>query len=258
MKPLGIQIHSVRELAEKDFIGTIRQLAEIGYKGIECARLYDYSPGELRKALDDLGMVCIGRHGSVPAPDNVNEIVDVAKTLGADVCISSLDPQHFESADKIKAAAERFRQGRELLRPHGVSMAYHNHFWEWNLVDGILGYEMFLELAGDMALELDTYWTAVGQVQFGVADTVEIIRRHRKQIPLLHLKDGPLTKGEPRAANVAVGKGKMDIPACINAADPQVLQWLIVEFDQCKSDILQAVRDSYEYLTTNGLAKGSK
>ena len=43
----------------------------------------------------------------------------------------------------------------------------------------------------------------------------EIVKRYAKQLPLLHIKDGPLVKGQP---HTAVGSGKMNIPACINAA----------------------------------------
>jgi hypothetical protein len=55
---------------------------------------------------------------------------------------------------------------------------------------------------------------------------------------------------------VAVGQGKMDIPAIIDAADPDLLRWLIVELDACDTDMLTAVADSYRYLTENGLAEG--
>jgi len=48
---------------------------------------------------------------------------------------------------------------------------------------------------------------------------------------------------------VAVGQGKMNIPAVIKAADPEVLEWLIVELDACDTDMTTAVRESYEYLS---------
>jgi hypothetical protein len=57
---------------------------------------------------------------------------------------------------------------------------------------------------------------------------------------------------------LAVGSGKMDVPAVINAADPKVLQWLVVELDNCATDMLTAVAQSYAYLTHNGLAQGNK
>ena len=56
----------------------------------------------------------------------------------------------------------------------------------------------------------------------------------------------------------AVGSGKVDIKAAIAAADPNVLQWLIVELDRCDTDMWAAVSQSYTYLTQNNLAAGNK
>ena len=57
---------------------------------------------------------------------------------------------------------------------------------------------------------------------------------------------------------VAVGQGNMDIPGVIEAGDPEMLRWLIVELDHCDTDMLQAVTDSYTYLIDNELAEGNR
>jgi hypothetical protein len=44
----------------------------------------------------------------------------------------------------------------------------------------------------------------------------------------------------------------------VAAADPNVLKWLVVELDRCATDMTEAVRGSYQYLTSNGLAAGNK
>ena len=59
--------------------------------------------------------------------------------------------------------------------------------------------------------------------------------------------------------NVAVGTGVMDIAGCGAAADRHPgIEWLIVEFDYCDGSPIEAVRASYDYLATNGLAVGSR
>ena len=87
MKPIGIQLYSVREQAEKDFLGVLKALAAMGYKGVELAGLGKMSAAEFRKVVDDLGMVACSAHGPIPTPENVNELVDVAKTLGYDLLV---------------------------------------------------------------------------------------------------------------------------------------------------------------------------
>jgi sugar phosphate isomerase/epimerase len=72
---------------------------------------------------------------------------------------------------------------------------------------------------------------------------------------MLHIKDGLIDPPQP---HTAVGAGKLDMPAIIGAADPNVLEWLVVELDSCATDMMQAVADSYRYLVDAGLGYGNK
>jgi len=74
------------------------------------------------------------------------------------------------------------------------------------------------------------------------------------RVPLLHIKDGPLDKDAPM---VAVGQGKMEFEPIIRAG-AEAVQWLIVELDRCATDMLEAVAQSYDYLTNRGLARGKQ
>ena len=100
-----------------------------------------------------------------------------------------------------------------------------------------------------IACEIDTYWAA----NFGAVNPAEVVARYAARTPLLHNKDGPLVKDEILRPG---GAGKMDVPSVIAAADDSVLEWLIVEMDNCDRDVFQGVAESYEYLVSNGLAKG--
>ena len=55
----------------------------------------------------------------------------------------------------------------------------------------------------------------------------------------------------------AVGHGLMNVPGIVNATD-QTADWYIVEQDRSNNDRLEAVQESYTYLTANGLARGKK
>ena len=43
MLPIAIQVYSVREDAERDFTGTMKQIKYAGYEGVELAGLYGIS-----------------------------------------------------------------------------------------------------------------------------------------------------------------------------------------------------------------------
>ena len=55
-----------------------------------------------------------------------------------------------------------------------------------------------------------------------------------------------------------LGTGKMNIPAVIEACDPAVNQWVIVELDNCCIDMMRAIKMSYRYMVSNGLAAGNR
>ncbi|MBZ0212619.1 MAG: sugar phosphate isomerase/epimerase, partial [Nitrospirae bacterium] len=71
----------------------------------------------------------------------------------------------------------------------------------------------------------------------------------------MHMKDGPFVKGEP---HVAVGSGNLDVGAVMKARNRDVLKWVVVELDECATDMVQAVEDSYRYLVGNGYAGGNR
>ncbi len=251
MKPISVQLYSLRHAAGEDLPGVLKQLAEIGYKGVEFAGLYDHAPKDVRTMLDDLGLVVSSAHMSIPTDQNVNEIVDVAGVIGAEIVVAGAGPESFQNPDSILEVAGEFEAAVQVVAPHGLRVCYHNHWWEMVDMDGRSGLELLLTEAPNLRSELDVYWAC----DFGKVDVPALVAEYNARIPLLHLKDGPLVKDQP---HTAVGAGKMDIPACVAAADENVLEWVIVELDECATDMLTAVRESYQYLVGEGLAEGNR
>ncbi len=253
MKPISIQLYSVRDEITKrgDFASVLKDIAAAGYKGVEFAGLHGKSPKDVRKMIDDLGMVASSSHAGLATKENLNEVVDTAKTLGYQYVISGFGPTEFKTVDSIRIAAEKYQEAAALLKPHGLRMGYHNHWWEFDLVEGRYGYNRFFEQAKGVFSELDVYWAC----NFNKVDVPAVVAAHKENLPVLHIKDGPLVQGLP---HTAVGAGLMNMPAIIAAADAKTLQWVIVELDSCGTDMMQAVRDSYNYLTGQKLASGNK
>jgi sugar phosphate isomerase/epimerase len=96
---------------------------------------------------------------------------------------------------------------------------------------------------------VDTYWVKVAG-----HDPAAVLRQLGNRAPLLHIKDGPADGTQ--SAMTAVGAGVLDWQAIIPAGS--AAEWLIVELDRCDTDMLQAVADSYTYLTQKGYAHGRK
>lgn len=248
-KPIALQLYSVRREAEKDYPGTLKRTAGIGYAGVELAGTQGRTLAEVNRIIRDLGMAVSSYHSSLVTKDTLQQMLDDTALLGCTVVVSGWKREDWDSLEGIRRAAEAFQRSAELLKPHGLLLACHNHWWELKDFGGTRGLEHFFALAPDAHAELDVYWAA----RFGEVDVPAFARKWRRRVPLMHVKDGPLVEGLP---HTAVGEGKMDIPAVVRAADPSFLQWLIVELDECGTDMFQAVEDSYRYLISTGLGVG--
>ena len=248
--PISIQLYTVREAAAQDPVGTITKVAEAGYTGVELAGMYGMTAKDFRALLDQLGLVASSTHGALPTVENLEEVVDDAKTIGYKYHISGWGPPEFATVATIVEHAKLAQKAALLLKPYGIKFGIHNHWWEFDhQIAGLYAHELFMAYAPDVFAEVDTYWTQVAG-----ACAITAVAKLGCRAPLLHIKDGP---GVKEQAMTAVGKGKMNWPAIVGAASAN-LQWMVVELDSCDTDMMEAVYDSYAYLVGNGLATGRK
>jgi len=250
-KPVALQLYSVRRECEADLPGTLSKVAEMGYLGVELAGLHGMKAVRFANLLADLDLKVCSSHTAMPTRQNVSDLVEEQRSFGNTTLISGYGPPQFESEEKVRAAAAACQEAAALLKPYGMSFGLHNHWWEFSqCIGGSFAYDLFLELAPDVFSELDVYWAA-----YGKANPVAVVSQNKARIPLLHIKDGTLAQDSP---HTAVGQGVLDFPAITGTADPEVLRWLIVELDECATDMLEAVANSYRYLTRTGLGYGRK
>lgn len=244
-KPISVQLWSVREQLAADRDGTVRRLAGLGYRAIEPFNPAD-DPKGLRELAAELGMAISGVHagGLVRDPDpgpTFEAIVQLGTRLA--IVPAGIPEVEFTSREGLARTADLLNGLSEQAAGYGLQLGYHNHWWELApLIDGVHALEVLAErLDPEVFLELDTYWAAVGGAQ-----VPDLLGRLGDRVLALHVKDGPIARGEP---NVAVGDGAMPVPEVL-AANPEA--WRVVEFDSCATDVFEALARSHAYLT--GLA----
>lgn len=252
-KPIGLQLYPFREALVADFEAGLARIAEIGYVAVEFLSLHGRSPESVAQVVDTLGLKVCASHVPSPTEETVESVVKEARVLQYTISVANTDRATLETEEQLTETAARLQEAAELLKGRNLRFALHNHWWEFrSRVAGRFAYDIIMEQAPDLCAELDVYWAAYG----GNTDASEVVATYRDRIPLLHVKDGTL---EDTGAHTPVGSGALDIPAIVAAADPDVVEWLIVDLlEDPEADMFESARESYRYLTAEGLAEGRR
>ena len=245
------RLYTVRDALAEDFAGVVRKIASIGYVGVEPA--VDHlgaTPEEAGRLFEDLGLAVPSAHAPLPLGERKNEVLDTMAALGCECIVSGRGPDDFATMDRIERTCDLFNAANGVAAEAGLTFGIHNHWWEFQQVEGQYVYRVMLErLDPDVFFEIDTYW-----VKTAGPDPAEVVRTLGTRVPLLHIKDGPANRQEPMQP---IGSGVLDWPAIVQAGGSHT-EWLIVELDRCATDMTEAVQQSYDYLVGEGLARGNR
>ena len=249
--PISLQLYTIRDLLAQDFEGTIRNVAEIGYIGVETANLFGSSPASAANLFRELGLAVSGAHSPLPLGDQKQQVIDTMEALDCKrLIVAWQPPEKYKSLDGIKSICDTLNEGAAVARSHGIQVGYHNHWFEYEPVENRIPVDVMLEhLDPDVFFEVDVYW-----VQTAGQNPAEVVRSLGSRAPLLHIKDGPC---QIEAPMTALGEGVVDIPGIVGAGSGST-EWLVVELDRCATDMMEAVRKSYQYLIGKGLGRGTK
>ena len=197
----GIQMYSIRDLAEKDLEGALRLVSELGYKYVEYAGFFGHSAEEIAAWQQKYGLICSGTHtgGEGLLPQNLEETVRFHKTIGnTNYIIPGAD---LSTLEKIDGIVQLFETARPYLEENGIRLAYHNHYKEFKVMPWGSTMHSELELRTGIDFEIDTYWAFYAGV-----DPLAIMERLKNRIRVIHLKDGiPPEAGSP------LGEGKAPV-----------------------------------------------
>jgi sugar phosphate isomerase/epimerase len=257
---IALQLYTVREEIKNDIVGTLQKIADIGFEAVETAFWTDNNPIKIAgKYIKMAGLKVCSAHVELPIGDNKREMLRIAEAFDCKKMIWHGWPEdkRYSSLDGTKELADIYNECNHFAKSNGLKFGLHNHWWEYrNKVGERYVYEVLMELVEpDIFFEIDTYWVKVAG-----HDPAKIVGERGRRAPLLHIKDGPakwndsLPKDNPDPM-VAVGKGTQDFPAIVKAANGNI-EWMIVEMDKTATDVFVAIKDSYDYLIKNGLARG--
>ncbi|HEX8236534.1 MAG TPA: sugar phosphate isomerase/epimerase [Abditibacteriaceae bacterium] len=246
---IGLQLYTLRDLTGSDMAGVLKQVADMGYEGVEPAGYGNMDALTIKRVLDDCGLKVVGNHmGFSALNDNLQGVIDDNLLLdNRYIVCPSIPRDQRTSAEGYKKFAETLNEIGARLNSNDMILCYHNHAFEFeDRFDGQYGLDILYENSEPQFLqaEIDTYW-----VQKGRVDPASYIRKYAGRAPLIHIKD---MANDEKESFAEIGTGKLNWPDIFAAAEEGGATALIVEQDVCPGDPIDSVRLSIENLKKMG------
>jgi sugar phosphate isomerase/epimerase len=241
--PVGVQLYSMRESCKTDFPGTIAAIAQIGYAGVEFAGYWDRSAKEIRRMLDNDGIVASGSHTPYEKvqPANLQATIEFNQIIG----------NHFIIVPDMSGTTRQFwldraKEFNDLaaqLKPLGLSIGYHSHWHDFKPVDGEMPWDIFGENTNsDVILQLDT-----SNCCDGGGDPLAQLEKFPGRTRSIHIK--PNGGG----LEAVIGEDKINWPAIFEWCQTRGgTQWYVCEHETSK-DPVGTMRRTYTALKQYGL-----
>ena len=244
LQRIGIQLYTVRGEMDKDFEGTLKKIADIGYKQVEFAGYFGRSPKGVRATLNSLGLDAPAAHIGDPGAltNNWDQTIENAKVMGHKYLIVAYIQDKDRTLDNYRKFADLFNSAGETARKSGVRLAYHNHDFEFMPIDGVIPYDLLLERTDPklVAMEMDLFW-----VTKGGKTPQEYFNRFPGRFEAVHVKD--MASG-PEQKMVDVGQGHIDFAKIFAQQRKAGTKYFFVEHDNPSPSALGSAKTSFDYL----------
>ena len=261
---LGVALYTVRDQMKADPTGTLKAIADLGYRYVESGlrpsldaavkaaglkQASAYAPTYLVTGNRQL----YGQAELLPEDYDWTRAVDEAKGRGLEyLVVVYLIKGERGGIDVYRDLAAKLAKAGETCRKAGLGLAYHPHAFEYEPIGGVRPIDVLLkETPKDLlGLELDTFWASIAGV-----DPVKMVEAHAGRVPLVHLKDKargtPVQFDDgkvPKEAFKEIGQGEVDYARFLPAAAKAGVKYYYVEQDHSAGSPLDSLRVSRQAL----------
>ena len=240
--PVGVQLYSLRDQCKTDLPGMLTEVSKIGYKGVEFAGYHGRSSKELRKMLDDNGLVACGTHTPYESvlADKLQETVEFNQVLGNKFLI--VPWMTAKSKQEWLDKAKMFNDLADKLAAQQMFIGYHAHAHDFEKFDGEMAWDLFFgNTKPAVIMQLDT-----SNCREGGADPVAVLKKYPGRARSVHIK---ANGGGPDSV---IGEDKVNWPEVFAWCETKGgTQWYVLEHESSK-DPITAVRRSYAALKEMG------
>lgn len=261
---LAAQMYTLRDHCKTpaDIAKTCEKLKAMGFEAIQAsaAGFSDIAADELKKILDDNGMVCAATHRSLEQLKDVQASIDYHETLGCKyAAIGGWGWQGGETESDWTQFISDFSDLAAKYEGSSMKIGYHNHSHEFapfgwadapeKISPEKTPYTMLEEKLGPAAFfEVDTYWVA-----HGGAEPSAWLKRLAGRVPAIHVKDMTIN-GKREHKMCEVGAGNLNWPGILAAAKEANVEWYIIERDAGDLDPFESLKISLANLKSWGMS----
>ncbi len=267
----GVQLFTIPSMVDRDLEGTLKIIAEIGYRQVEffgpypfsdpttIARweglksqlglnnnaFYGYTPDEVASMLDNYGLQAPSFHVDLPTLRNhLDRMAKELAKLKARYLVLPAVMESRESLSDYQKLASEFNEIGKKLAAFGMKLVYHNHGYEHSIKSGKVPFEVLLAETDPafVQFELDVFWMKAAR-----AEPVEYLQKYTGRFVMMHLKDAedPFVfsgdggtpdqwmAGFPKMADP--GDGVYDIEGMLRAGKASGVQYFFLERDLAPS-----------------------
>ena len=194
-KQIGLQLYSVnQDMGNVD--ASLAKVAAAGYNVVETLRspeCFGLPAAEFKALCDKHGLKIVSTHHSIGMnPEKEAEIMEQWKevfkglnVMGAKYCVIP-SFKLGETLEDLKAVCDYFNKVGALAKEYGLKLGYHNHAFEYEVVDGKVKWEYMIENTDPESVffQMDVYWTTQGG-----KNPVDYLKKYPERIKMLHIKD---------------------------------------------------------------------
>jgi sugar phosphate isomerase/epimerase len=245
-QPIGFQVFPIRDMIVKDFGGTLKMMANLGYQTVEMCSppgyissgfgpILNMKAADMRHIINDAGLTCQSCHYTFgELKDNLDERMEFARQLGLTqmICSSFWLPKSASLKDYLNASDELNKIG-EKTKKGGFQMGYHNHEMEFAKLDNIVIYDAIM---GELDPELVKMQFQTEVINLGYKAST-YFKKYPGRFISTHMSDWTNDKKQ-----VPIGQGIIDWKDFFNAAKTGGVKNFYVEMD------MDTFRDSVKYI----------
>jgi sugar phosphate isomerase/epimerase len=213
--PIGFQVWTIKDQLVKDFPGTLKMMYGLGYRNMEMCSppgyessgfgpLMKMKPKEMKKIVNDAGLICESSHYTMGEfRNNLQERIDFALESGQkQMILSSFWLPKEATLDDWKKAAEELNKYGEKSKKAGIPMGFHNHHMEFAKIGDALIYDELMKVFDPQYVKMQ-FQVAVISIGYKAAD---YFKKYPGRFISAHLADWSAQTGK----EAPIGQGAVD------------------------------------------------